>query len=78
MNDPKKLASAKESAYKTAAAARRQKLASTVTPGADEIPPHDGRIRVPLSGKPISPTRNPKVFGESSIDIPEFLIVRKK
>lgn len=78
MNDPKKLASAKDSAYKTAAANRRQKLASTVAPGADEIPTHKGRIRVTLSGKPISPTSQPKVFGQSSINIPEFSIFRKK
>lgn len=78
MSDRKKLASTKDSAYKTAAATRRLKVASTVTPGADEIPPHDGQIRVTLSGKPMSPTLQPKVFGQSSINIPEFLIVRKK
>ena len=43
-----------------------------------EIKPSQGRIRVTLSGKAISPERQTDGFGPSSIDIPELSVLRKR
>lgn len=74
----KKMPPSQNSAYKLAAAARRIKVASTAAPLAGEVKPFQGRIRVTLGGQPISRERQAAVFGPSSIDIPEFSIVRKR
>lgn len=66
------------SAYKLAAAARRAKVASIAAPIVGEVKPAQGRIRITLVGKPIGRDRHAAVFGPSSIDIPEFLLARKK
>jgi len=74
----KKFPPSQNSAYKLAAAARRAKVASVAAPIADEVKPSEGRIRVKLTGKPISSDRRSTVFGPSSIHIPEFSSVRKR
>ena len=74
----KKTPPSQNSSYKLAAAARRARVASTATPIVGEVKPSQGRIRVTLGGNPISRDRLASVFGPSSIDIPEFLIVRKR
>ncbi len=66
------------SAYKLAAAARRAKLASMAEPISGDLTPSQGRIQVTLAGKPISRDRQAKLFGPSSIDIPEFAIFRRR
>jgi hypothetical protein len=65
-------------AYKLAAAARRAKVAATVMSLEREIVPAAGRIRVVLSGKPITRDRQETLFGPSAIDIPEFRLARNK
>ncbi len=65
-----------QSAYKLAAAARRAKVASLGAPIVGEVKPTQGRIQVTLGGRPISRDRRAAVFGPSSIDIPEFALVR--
>jgi hypothetical protein len=76
MTDSKKTPSGKNTDYEIEAAARRAKLASKATPVANEAKPSQGRIRTTLDGKPI---RLPaSVFGPTSIDIPEFSLVRKR
>ncbi|MEO7495435.1 MAG: hypothetical protein ABIT83_00900 [Massilia sp.] len=77
MSALKKCPPSENSTYKLAAAALRAKLAESAEPIADEVKPFQGRIHVTLSGKPISRGRHAAVFGPSSIDIPEFSIVRK-
>ena len=74
----KKTPHSQNSSYKLAAAARRAKVASMATPISGEVKPSQGRIRVTLGGKPIRRERQAAVFGPSSIDIPEFSIVRKR
>lgn len=78
MNDQKKPTTAKNGAYKSAAAARRTKLASAGAPGANEISPVNGKFQVALNGKPVSRANRSTVFGPSAIRIPEFSTVRKK
>lgn len=78
MTTLKKPPSNQVSAYKLAAAARRAKVASMDAPILGEVKPSQGRIRVTLSGKAISRNARSGVFGPSSIDIPEFSIVRKR
>jgi hypothetical protein len=75
MTDPTKI-SGKNSLYKINAAARRAKIASIVTPVTNEVKPLQGRIRATLDGNAI---RLPaSVFGPTSIDIPEFSMIRKR
>lgn len=76
MSNAKKIPS--NSAYKLEAAARRSKIASATVPIPGEVKPEQGRIRVTLSGKPITREQHTVVFGPSSIDIPEFSRVRKR
>ncbi len=66
------------STYKLAAAARRAKLASIGAPIVGEVKPSQGRIRVTLGSKAIGRDGRSGAFGPSSIDIPEFSIVRKR
>lgn len=73
----KKTPPSQNSAYKLAAATRRAKVASMGAPIVGEVKPTQGRIRVTLSGNPISRDRRASVFGPSSIDIPEFSTARK-
>lgn len=74
----KKTPPGQNSAYKLAAAARRAKIASTGLSVVGEVRPSQGRIRVALGGKAISRDALSGVFGPSSIDIPEFSIVRNR
>lgn len=76
MSNTKKTPS--NSAYKLEAAARRVKVASATVPIPGELKPEQGRIRVMLNGKPITGGQKTVVFGPSSIDIPEFSMVRKR
>jgi hypothetical protein len=64
--------------YKLAAAARRAKVASIGTLIVGEVKPTLGRIQVKLGGKPISRGSRSGLFGQSSIDIPEFANERKR
>ena len=74
----KKMPPSQYSSYKLAAAARRAEVASMAAPMSGEVQPSQGRIRVVLSGKPIRRERQAALFGPSSIDIPEFSIIRKR
>lgn len=74
----KKTPPAQNSAYKSAAAARRAKVASMTGAIVGEIKPSEGRIRVTLAGKPMRRERAAEVFGSSSIDIPEFSSFKKR
>lgn len=64
--------------YKVAAAARRDKVASSIKAFPGEVTPSDGRIRITLSGPPIRCDRQAAVCGPTSIQIPEFAVVRKR
>lgn len=66
------------SAYKLAAAARREKIAAMGEPVVAEVKSTQGRIRVKLGGKTVSRNAKAGVFGPSSIEIPEFSLFRKK
>lgn len=74
----KKTPPSRNSSYKVAAATRRAKIASIVTPIAGEVKPSQGRIRVTLGSKAIGREHQVAAFGQSSIDIPEFSIIRKR
>lgn len=74
----KKTPLSQNSTYKLAAAARRAKVASTGTVIVGEVKPSLGRIRITLGSKPISRDSRSRIFGQSSIDIPEFASERKR
>ncbi len=74
MADHEKSRPGKTSAYRVEAAARRAKIASKLAPIENELIPVAGRIRATLNGKTIRPSAS--VIGPTSINIPEFSIVR--
>ncbi|WP_152446901.1 hypothetical protein [Janthinobacterium sp. HH01] len=73
----RKRPSSKNEQYKLGAALRRSRLATTNTPLEREVTPTNGKIRVVLSGKPISRDKQESIFGSSTINIPEFAQARK-
>lgn len=77
MNAHKKSLKNQSSPYQIAATARRLKIAAEATE-TDELAPSNGRIRITLGGNTLSREYQAKVFGPSSIDIPEFALARKK
>ncbi len=78
MTTAKKTSISKSMEYKLEAALRRSKLAAANTPLELEVRPTDGKIRVILSGKPISRDKQESVFSSSAINIPEFRQTRTK
>ena len=78
MTTSKKTPTNRIDAYKLAAAARRTKIATMKVQIDGEVKPSQGRIRIKLGGKAISRSAKSGVFGSSSIDIPEFSMVRKR
>lgn len=63
--------------YALASAIHRAKVVAKRQHHPDEILPVDGRLHVELAVKPIPQGMETTVFGESSIDIPEFKLERK-
>lgn len=77
MSASKKPKPRQDSEYKAAAETRRKKIAQGA-PVAGAVPISAGRLNVVLNGKPIANDRRADVFGNSSIDIPEFSTVRAR
>ncbi len=69
---------AQSTSYKLEAAARRSKRAAMHRALEREVQPTEGKIRVTLSGAPISRDMQESLFSHSAINIPEFGLARKK
>jgi hypothetical protein len=67
-----------DSSYEIAAAIHRAKVVANRTPHPNEVLPVDGKLHVSLIGTPLPFGTEAAVFGESSIDIPEFRAEYKK